>query len=70
MADEHHDEGGVLPEIHDEAADTPMWVPVLGLSLLALAAIFLIVRAAFADADAEGALEAAPSAAQVEAAAR
>lgn len=44
-----HDEGGVLPEVHDEAADTPMWVPALGLGLLTLITVFLIVRAALSE---------------------
>ncbi len=48
MAD-HSNEGGTLPDVHDEAADTPMWVPMLGLALLTLATIFLIVRAAVSD---------------------
>jgi hypothetical protein len=52
MADDHSHAHG-LPEIHDEAADTPMWVPVLGLALFAFLALFLIVRAAIDDASAE-----------------
>lgn len=52
MADDHSHTPG-LPEIHDEAADTPMWIPMLGLALFALLALFLIVRAAVADASAE-----------------
>ena len=51
MAEEHHHAPG-LPEIHDEAADTPMWLPLLGLTLFALVALFLIVRAAVDDANA------------------
>ncbi|MBX3247201.1 MAG: hypothetical protein KF901_08475 [Myxococcales bacterium] len=46
MAD-HHAPG--LPEIHDEAADTPMWLPLLGLGLLIVASLFFIIRAATAD---------------------
>lgn len=48
MAEHHHHAPG-LPEIHDEAADTPMWLPLLGLTLFALVALLLIVRAAVAD---------------------
>lgn len=33
-----------LPEIVDEAGDTPTWVPVLGLALLTLVAILFVVR--------------------------
>ncbi|MCB9614655.1 MAG: hypothetical protein H6721_09600 [Sandaracinus sp.] len=46
--DSHHAPG--LPEIHDEAADTPMWLPMLGLGLFVLLSLFLIVRAAVNDA--------------------
>ncbi len=42
-----------LPEVHDEAGDTPLWLPVLGAALLAIAGLFLIFRAAFADAEAD-----------------
>lgn len=56
MADEHHHAPG-LPEIHDEAADTPMWLPMLGLAIFAVVALFLITRAAIEDANSE--LEAA-----------
>ena len=58
MADDHHHAPG-LPEIHDEAADTPMWLPLLGLALFTLAALVLIIRAAVADASAELGAEAA-----------
>ncbi len=58
MAD-HSNEGGILPDVHDEAADTPMWVPMLGLALLTLATIFLIVRAAVADDAVDETVEAA-----------
>jgi len=30
-----------LPEITDEAGDTPRWVPLLGLALFALTAIYI-----------------------------
>ena len=61
MSDHDHSIG--LPEIHDEAGDTPMWVPVLGLALLLLATLYVVFAAAFADeADAE-AVEAAAAAA-------
>ena len=32
-----------LPEIIDEAADTPWWLPVLGAALLALFALLFVV---------------------------
>lgn len=43
-----------LPEIRDEAADTPMWIPALGLALFVLATVWLVISAAFADVDAAG----------------
>jgi hypothetical protein len=33
-----------LPTIVDEAGDTPTWVPVLGVALLALVAIVVVAR--------------------------
>jgi len=38
-----------LPEIQDEAADTPMWVPVLGMSLFVLVALWLVISSALED---------------------
>lgn len=52
---ETHDVG--LPEIHDEAGDTPMWVPALGLGLLVLATLYLLFSAAFPDEEAEAPAE-------------
>lgn len=48
MADAHHDEPDVpgLPEIQDEAADTPMWVPATGLALLAALVLMLVYHVA------------------------
>lgn len=42
-----------LPPVHDEAADTPTWVPVLGLALLLIFAVLGLLRAASREA-AEG----------------
>ena len=39
---EAHDRPGEPPEVRDEAADTPMWVPAVGLALLILGAVFLV----------------------------
>ena len=39
-----------LPPIHDEAPDTPMWLPVTGLALLALLVLFSLFRAASSNA--------------------
>ena len=46
MADAHDDVPGELPNVRDEAADTPMWVPAAGLALLILGALFLVYRSA------------------------
>ena len=37
---------GPLPSVHDEAADTPTWLPVTGLVLLVLALLFMLYRGA------------------------
>lgn len=42
-----------LPEIRDEAADTPMWIPALGLALFVLATVWLVISAALSDIDDE-----------------
>jgi hypothetical protein len=34
-----------LPPVHDEAADTPLWIPVVGLALLAIVALIVVGRA-------------------------
>ena len=34
-----------LPEIQDEAAATPMWVPALGLGLFLLATVWMVLTA-------------------------
>lgn len=54
-----------LPDIRDEAADTPNWVPLVGLALLTLAVLYFGIRGSIAPAspaetDAEVAAEAAP----------
>ena len=56
MADTHHDEPDVpgFPTIQDEAADTPMWVPAMGLALLALMVLMLVYRVATGSTEMEG----------------
>lgn len=39
---------GRFPEVHDEAGDTPSWVPILGLGLLGLFALVAVYRVATA----------------------
>jgi hypothetical protein len=53
-----------LPEIVDEAPDTPGWVPALGLGLFALISIVVAIRLAWNEANPP-----APDAAAVQAAA-
>lgn len=43
MGDAHQGPPG-LPEVHDEAADTPMWVPAVGLALLVALALTFVFR--------------------------
>ncbi|WP_236603916.1 hypothetical protein [Sandaracinus amylolyticus] len=73
--DHAHHAGGEhpeLPPVQDEAADTPMWLPVTGLALLAVLTLFVLHRAAqpaveppaeaaAAEADAPAEAEAAPA---------
>lgn len=40
---------GELPPIHDEAGDTPLWVPLVGMCCLFLLALGLIWQASDAD---------------------
>jgi hypothetical protein len=47
MADSHdsHAAAGPLPTVHDEAADTPVWLPVVGLVLFVLMLLWMLYRA-------------------------
>lgn len=45
MAKAEHDRPGEPPEVRDEAADTPLWVPALGLAVLLFGAVFLVWNA-------------------------
>ncbi|HET6336428.1 MAG TPA: hypothetical protein VFG30_24565 [Polyangiales bacterium] len=47
----HDKHGPSLPEIKDEAADTPAWVPALGLGLFALITIVVAIRLAWVEAN-------------------
>lgn len=57
MAEADHHRPGELPEIRDEAADTPMWVPAVGLALLIVAAVFIVWQSASARQEAEAAAQ-------------
>jgi hypothetical protein len=71
MADPH-DTPGELPTIRDEAADSPMWLPALGLALLLVGTALIAWRARTVDevaepdvaqpAEADEAVEAEPAA--------
>lgn len=51
-----------LPAITDEAADTPMWVPMAGLALFLALAFFVAIRAALAPAEEPSSTEETPPA--------
>lgn len=53
MAHDTHAEGPhpELPPVHDEAADSPNWLPAVGLALLAMLGLFVGWRAAQRDAE-------------------
>ncbi len=62
MAEQHsaHEAPG-LPQITDEAGDTPMWVPILGLTLLALMALVFAYEVNTAEPAGEAAAVDAPA---------
>ena len=45
----HSKSAPTLPTVTDEAADSPNWVPALGLGLFALLAMFAALSAAWSD---------------------
>ena len=47
----HSNQPPGLPEIVDEAADTPAWIPIVGLLLLALFALLFVVTQAHDNGD-------------------
>ena len=49
MATDEHQTPGEPPAIRDEAADSPLWLPALGLTLLLLASIFIVWQGATGD---------------------
>lgn len=58
-----------LPEVHDEASDTPVWIPIVGALILCALSIAALVRGAMpqpAPPVAEVAAEAPPAAAAAE----
>ncbi len=49
MADHEHDAPGEPPAVRDEAADSPVWLPALGLTLLLLGAVLIVWRGSNAE---------------------
>jgi len=49
MAQDAHHTPGEPPPIRDEAAESPLWLPAVGLTLLLLGAIFIVWRSATAE---------------------
>lgn len=49
MAQDEHHTPGEPPPIRDEAAESPLWLPAVGLTLLLLGAVFIVWRGATAD---------------------
>ena len=64
MSDHKHAPG--LPEIVDEAPDTPGWVPALGLGLFAIISIAVAIRLAWLDANPPAEAGAAQAAAAID----
>lgn len=54
MADEH-DPGAApdLPTIVDEAVETPMWLPIVGIAIFLLGGMWLVMQALTDDAQAD-----------------
>ena len=51
MAQDEHHTPGEPPPIRDEAADSPLWLPAVGLTLLLLGAVFFVWRSTATDED-------------------
>jgi len=51
MATDEHQTPGEPPAIRDEAADSPIWLPAMGLALLLLGAVFIVWQGATADGE-------------------
>lgn len=56
-----------IPTITDEAADTPMWVPIAGLALFLVLALFVAIRSAMGPAEEPAPAPEAPAEAAAEA---
>ena len=47
MAEHHHEPyRGEFPEVHDEAGDSPRWLPALGFAILFVFSLFIAYRSA------------------------
>ncbi|MCB9592077.1 MAG: hypothetical protein H6719_05035 [Sandaracinaceae bacterium] len=51
MAHDEHHTPGEPPPVRDDAADSPLWLPAVGLAVLLLGAIFLMWRGSANDGD-------------------
>ena len=53
MGSDQHDTPDVpgLPEIQDEAADTPTWIPLTGLAVLLMMTLYVALHAASASSE-------------------
>ncbi|HEX7479901.1 MAG TPA: hypothetical protein VF331_19015 [Polyangiales bacterium] len=60
----HEKHAPTLPQVTDEAANTPNWVPALGFGLFALFALLFAVRHAMHDAAPTNGAADAPAAAE------
>ena len=63
MAEHSPHEPPGLPEITDEAADTPMWVPVVGVGLLVAFVLLFTYKAVTSEPTGSAAEDGAPQAA-------
>lgn len=56
MADEHEAPyRGEFPDVTDEAASSPRWLPAVGFAILCVLALFVAIQAATAHGTADGA---------------
>lgn len=60
-----HAPEGPLPAVHDEATDTPTWLPVTGLVFFLLMLFWMLYRGATPEVAPEGATGEAAEAAEV-----
>lgn len=65
MADDAHEPyRGDYPDVHDEAAASPRWLPALGFAILCVLGLFVAYRAATAHGEAQNVEQGVEQAAQ------